>query len=501
MGFRSIRFLSVLLVSVAVPICLALVLLSVVLATTSATTAPLGGALASSSQSQPAQARAPTDGSTGPCDWVINIFGEHHIDVCFPIRLIVEAGAGTIRSIFHAVTKQVDFLWSTPLSPFQDNTQGGLISVWDISWGIVLSCVTAVIAWAGLRYAVGSVLSWLSYANLIELIPRLLFALLAAFFSKTFFIMLIQTNNALAGIFNTNALTIIMDQTTTGIISNLMQILYGVLAFVLILEGVARIAVIYLLFAFAPILFFLAGLRETQRWAKNAAVAAVLFIFLQAIQAGTLDVGGRIMTSVLHSKPEDVTFLNLLVAVAIMYITLTLFFSITRMALGRGGDALAATPFMAAAGSLGFTRAAVGAVGNVAGSIRQGVQPLPHPLALQNFNAIALGGNGSKQGGLPPPLSGSGPNGPGPSGPGGPGPNGSGPSGSGASGPPLTPGSKGGNPLSGNWQKTPPIRPARKGFIPSSGGRSQAPLPTHQPLRRPSPPIRALPGPPAPFGP
>ncbi len=519
---RHTRFVSVLLVAVVVPVCLVLVLFSVVLASASATAAPIGGAVASDSQShttQTTQASTPADDSTGPCDWVINIFGEHHIDVCFPLRLIVGAGAFAVRNVYHAVAKQVNFLWSTPLPPFQDDSQGGLITVWNTSWSIVLACVTAVIAWAGLRYAVGSVLSWLSYANLIELIPRLLFALLAAFFSKEFFIMLIQANNALAGIFNTNALNVIMDQTTSGIINNLMQILYGVLAFVLILEGAARIAVIYLLFAFAPILFFLAALRETQHWAKNAAVAAILFIFLQAIQAGALDVGGRIMTSVLHSKPNDLTFLNLLVSIAIMYVTLTLFFGITRMALGRGGDVLASAPFIAAAGSVRAARGTLAGVGNAARGARSMLQPLPHPRASVSVPGqrppIALG----TKGGAPPPSRpqpggpatpkppsggpGSGGTAPGPKGkgtnaissptsptmPAGPGPKGRGASFISSATSPTVP---------GTGQKTPLALPAGKGRSPSSASPVPRRYTTMPPLRRAGHPPGAQPEPPRP---
>lgn len=507
------RFCRVLLAFVGIPACLALILLLVVSGVVSSMTVPIGGASLSSTQNQAAgqgitmrtmNATQPSD-QNGPCDWVINIFGEHHIDICLPLRLIVQAGAWAVRGIYHAVAKQVDFLWSTPLTPFEDNSQGGLISVWWISWGIVLTCVTSVLSWAALRYAVGSVLSWLAYANLIELVPRLLFALLAAFYSREFFIMLIQINNALAGIFNTNALTIIMDQSTTGIINSLMQILYGILAFILILEGAARIAVIYLLFAFAPILFFLASLRETQHFAKTAATAAILFIFLQTMQAGALDVGGRVMTSVLHSKPGDLTFLNLLVSVAIMYVTLTLFFGVTRMALGRGGDTLAYAPFAAA---LGIGRSWRGTARNVGSAVevaRSYLQPLPHPLSPRNPRATILG----TKNGLPPgfpPIHGSGPGGPSSTpGSGGPGPTGGQQPGSGSGSAGASPlgvstppslgsaggakdaGSLGSSAAPGNWQKTPLARPAGKGLSPSPASqmsKSYANMPPQKPAGR-----------------
>lgn len=271
------------------------------------------------------------------CLWHISFIVSTDIDICQPIRLLVGAASAGIRWIYQNTTAQINFLWQTPLQPFQDDKTSGLLTIWSTSWAIVLTCITAVLAYGALRYMLGSVVSWLAYANLAELIPRLLFGLLAAYFSKEFFIMLIQANNALAGIFNHGTLETVINGRTAGVVDESLQIVYGLLGFVLIIEEVARIAVIYLLFAFAPILFFLASLRETQRWAKMAVTIAVIFVFLQAIQSATLDVGGRVMATVLHNTEGQLGFLNLLVSLTILYVTLMLFFVLARMALGAGG--------------------------------------------------------------------------------------------------------------------------------------------------------------------
>ena len=179
--------------------------------------------------------------------------------------------------------------------------------------------------------------------------------LLAAFYSKQFFLLLIQTNNALAAIFECSnvaattdctkgVLNTVINAPTTGTVAGALQIVYGVMGFLLIIEEAARIAVIYLLFAFSPILFFLASLRETERWAKSTALAAILFILLQAMQAATLNVGESVLSGVFHNSASQLGFLNLLVAIAILYITLLLFFSITRMAFGFAGGPFALAP-------------------------------------------------------------------------------------------------------------------------------------------------------------
>src|SRR5579875_3029181 len=179
------------------------------------------------------------------CLWHISFsFINGDIDICQPIRAIVSAGASGIRWIYQNTQAQIAFMWQTPLQPFQDDKTSGLLTVWSMSWAIVLVCITAVLAYGALRYMVGSAVNWLAYANLAELLPRLLFGLLAAYFSKEFFIMLIRANNALAGIFNHDTVDTIINGKASGVVNGALQILYGLMGFCLIVEEVARIAIL-----------------------------------------------------------------------------------------------------------------------------------------------------------------------------------------------------------------------------------------------------------------
>jgi hypothetical protein len=338
------------------------------------------------------------------CIWHINLpIGSTDIDICQPIRLIIHAASQGVRWFYQTTEAQISFMWKTPLQPFQDDKTSGLLTIWSTSWAIVLVCITAVIAYGALRYMLGSAVNWLAYANLAELIPRLLFGLLAAYFSKEFFIMLIQGNNALAGVFSQNSLDTVINGKASSVVVESLQILYGLLGFCLMIEEVARMAILYLLFAFAPILFFFASLRETQRWAKTAAVAAVVFGFMQAAQMATLDVGGLVLTTVLKNTGGNLTFLNILVSLAILYLTLLLFFTLSRMALGVGGGMFGP----AGRGIYRFGRwgipAVAGAVGGAAAAYRQARRnlfPLPprNPPASGTTNG-AGGSAGSGNGG------------------------------------------------------------------------------------------------------
>lgn len=267
-------------------------------------------------------------------------------NLCAPIRAAINAVAGAIGQGYRDSAAQVAFLWRTPLSPFQRDTTGGLLSLWNLAWRLVLFAVTAVVAWGALRSMIGAVVNWLSYAQIIELLPRLCFALLAALLSRQVFVLLIQANNALSAIFSNSLFQTIIMHPNPGIRLGLLQILYGLLGLALIVEGAARLALIEALFAASPLLFFLAALPETQRWAQVSAIAAVLLIFLQSVQAFLLDVGDHLLMSVLHAQSGSLNVVQLLVALAILYLTLTLFVAFLRAAFGPGGYALAGFPLL-----------------------------------------------------------------------------------------------------------------------------------------------------------
>lgn len=343
--------------------------------------------------------QTPTE--TNPqCLWHVNLPFVSQIDICDPIRALVNAASAAVRGIYQNTEAQISFLWQTPLQPFQDDKTSGLLTVWSTSWAIVAACIVAVVAYAALRYMLGSTVNWLAYANLAELVPRLLFGLLAAYFSKEFFIMLIQGNNALTGIFNHNSIVTIVNGKASGIVDESLQILYGLMGLCLMVEEIARMAILYLLFAFAPILFFFASLRETQRWAKTAAVGTVVVVFIQAAQTATLDVGGLVLKTVLKNTDGNLSFLNLLISLAILYLTLMLFFSLARMALGGGIEPFANRAFKLSQGTLPFAAGAVGTAAAAYRQARRNLFPLPgaHGQSPNGASGRISGGPGSSGG-------------------------------------------------------------------------------------------------------
>jgi hypothetical protein len=293
------------------------------------------------------------------CFWNFDLAGTAQtVNLCDPVRQAVNGAADLIGEIYQSNASTLSFLWRTPTDAFHNDAVAGLLSMWNLSWAIVLAFLTAVIAWGALRSMVGSVVSFLAYAQITELLPRLIFALFAALLSKQVFLLLLQANNALSSLFSNTTLFTIVGHRDPGISVGLIQIAYGLLGFALIIEEATRIALIYLLFAASPLLFFFAALPETQHWAKASASAAVVVIFLQAVQSFTMDVGNRILMSILHGQSGTLSFLQILVAIAVLYLTIAEFFALLRLAFGSaGGFALAGGPLaVAALGQWGISR-------------------------------------------------------------------------------------------------------------------------------------------------
>jgi hypothetical protein len=186
----------------------------------------------------------------------------------------------------------------------------------------------------------GQTINWLTYANAVEFLPRIIFALFAAYYSKEIFLILFQLSNALTHSFSSDTVKTLIDGQANSTIATVLQVVYAVMGFLLIVEEAARMAVLYLLFAFSPILFFLAALTETQSVALSSLKAAILFALLQPVQAAVLNVGDRVLTSVLAQHAGNLGALNFLVAIAIMYICLMLFFSFNSLAFGKAGGPL-----------------------------------------------------------------------------------------------------------------------------------------------------------------
>jgi hypothetical protein len=275
------------------------------------------------------------------CTWNYDVLlSKQQLNVCDLIEHVLLSIADGVRGVYLDQQAHIRFVWETPTDLFTQE-HDGLLWFWQFSWGLVLTFLVAVIAWVGWRTMLGASISWLAYASILETLPRIVLSLIVAFFSKTLFLGLVATNNTFAQIFGQETIiSVLLNHQATGSVEAVLQILYAAMALLFIIEEAARMAVLYVLFAFAPLLLFCAALRETAGIARTSVMATILFTFLQAMQLAVLAVGGKVIVSVLGTASSSLIVLHLLSGFAILYLTLMLFFSVTRVAFGGLGSPL-----------------------------------------------------------------------------------------------------------------------------------------------------------------
>src|SRR5262249_50513204 len=156
--------------------------------------------------------------------------------------------------------------------------------IWNTSIYIVDALLAVVIAWMSIRYMMSqSFGSWLSYADLLELLPRLIMALIAAYISVRICQIVIDGSNALSSIFSNNLLLGLQND-PQELFSIFSQILLCILILVLILEEAVRFAILFVLIGFAPLWAFCGATRETQFIFKGGLKALFFVTLLQPCQ-------------------------------------------------------------------------------------------------------------------------------------------------------------------------------------------------------------------------
>ncbi len=274
------------------------------------------------------------------CKFTINVIFNPTIDLCGLARTIINAVIATpLRVVFGEVLKRTDgFLWTTsPDLTYKDTPRSATLHTYQtISLTLLWIALAAAIAWSAIRLMLGGAVSWLQYANIAEIAPRLVLAVVLACLSMQVTRVVIDTSNALGAVFNGAGLLEKMTQAAPdGLIAVVLQVAYICLAFGLIIEEVARFAVLYVLIAFLPLIFGCFALRETSKLAAAGVKALLLFSLLQPLQLALISLGGSVASGVTGSSGLDI--LNLLAGLAILFLSLTLFFGVARASLGHLG--------------------------------------------------------------------------------------------------------------------------------------------------------------------
>lgn len=325
----------------------------------------------------------PNTGSTqgGEC-WGWDILGNKD-NICNVTKQIIKnLIVWPLRQAYQATDAQVGrFIFSTPADATYKNPT--LLSLWEQSFGLACILLVVFVAWVAMRSIMGHSMSFLKYADIVEYIPRIAFGIAAAAASLFFIHTIIDLSNALSAMFPKATLLTYVNMDAGRLMAAILQSLYIILLFALILEEVARYAVLYVLIAFGPVIAMMSAARESTHLAKSYGKAVIWFSLLQPIQNALLYLSGSVQGAI--GGGQDAGIMTFLVAIALMLITLAVFFIVARSALGGLAGSLGG---MAAAFGGGFTgglaagfngtRATLGTLGGLPGSIGRGIRNAYH---------------------------------------------------------------------------------------------------------------------------
>jgi hypothetical protein len=248
----------------------------------------------------------PTGGiSIDICDFASMLL---KVIVLTPLKWAVSgiAGDANTNSIF----------WTTP--PHLTYANPDLGTFWNISLYIVNALLVLAVAWAGIRYMAGSAGSWQMRADLVEMLPRLILALMAAYLSVRICQIAIDGSNALDGVFS-HTLILDLSKDPKDLFPLFYQIIMCILVLLLVLEEVVRYAILFVLIGFGPVWAFSGAFRETQFIFKGALKALFAIAFLQPAQIAVMDLGQHLTKDLAGNAGTPLYYL---VSIALMLFVL-----------------------------------------------------------------------------------------------------------------------------------------------------------------------------------
>lgn len=227
---------------------------------------------------------------------------------------------------------------------------GVVVNLWNWSLGVADAALALFLVIGGynamLRHSLGT-----SYATVLEFLPRIALAAVAANFSLTFIASFIELNNTLC-IAVQGALATAGAGDLSLTFGNLLNLagmpFYAAIAYlielvfaaILSVQMLVRIALLDLLTVLSPIWLLLLGLRQTERWGRLGAAAFSATLFLQFLQVLDLGLGSALVASFGHASATPVT---ILVGIASLYLAFRLpgmlYGAVLRPVEGASGDA------------------------------------------------------------------------------------------------------------------------------------------------------------------
>ncbi len=235
-------------------------------------------------------------------------------------KALLEAIRGFVDWALGIGDSSLNFVTRTPA----EGTYGSptVRSLWDFSRALVNVALAVIVMWGGFNVMVKEH-TRSPYHEVMELLPRLILAALAANLTLEFARGLIDANNAIAAGVGQVGLPG-YDQaspTQEGIALIFTALAYGIVAILLVLQMLMRLALIDMLIVLAPVASLLWVLPQTQGWARWWANLFPITVFQQAVQMMVLRLGSALMVELTPGSLSN-ALLTLLLGIAVCWLTL-----------------------------------------------------------------------------------------------------------------------------------------------------------------------------------
>nr|AQQ74582.1 hypothetical protein [uncultured bacterium] len=235
-------------------------------------------------------------------------------------KAMLEAMRGFIDWAMGFGDSSLNFVTRTPAEGTYESTT--VRSLWDFSRALVNAGLAVILMWGGFNVMVKEQ-TRSPYHEVMELLPRVILAALAANLTLEFVRFLIDANNAFSAAVGDVSLPGYDEATPNqeGIALIFTALAYGIVAILLVFQMLMRLALIDMLIVLAPIATLLWVLPQTQGFARWWVDLLPITVFQQAIQMMVLKLGSALMLELTPGSLSN-ALLTLMLGIAVCWLTL-----------------------------------------------------------------------------------------------------------------------------------------------------------------------------------
>ncbi|MPZ49757.1 MAG: hypothetical protein GEU75_10780 [Dehalococcoidia bacterium] len=235
-------------------------------------------------------------------------------------KALLEAMRGFVDWAMGLGDSSLNFVTQTPAEGTYESTT--VRTLWDFSRALVNVGLAVILMWGGFNVMMKEQ-TRSPYHEVMELLPRVILAALAANLTLEFVRFLIDANNAFSAAVGQVSLPGYDAATPTqeGIALIFTALAYGIVAILLVFQMLMRLALIDMLIVLAPIATLLWVLPQTQGFARWWADLLPITVFQQAIQMMVLRLGTALMVELTPGSLSN-ALLTLLLGIAVCWLTL-----------------------------------------------------------------------------------------------------------------------------------------------------------------------------------